>query len=521
MNIWNLLTLNPIIVFRSRAIERKNARELLENCSDYYPQAQFWTVLDATTDVIASQILSRIKKSYELPGLHVVEGLLTAMSNLSSIDTLQIQQALLEAYINIRSYSDRRLVLMDFPTGSGAISPEILKEILPEYLSEFPSPDGIVKILQARNFNLCDELLVSRCSGLTEAELAVGVENALRLNPQATSLELGQSLLIFREDLLRLEGLEFLNIPSSIEIGGLDLLQESLEVVCSNFSPTANAVGIAYPSGWLFVGPPGTGKTYTAKIVALRLGFPLINIGIENILSKGMESALYLKGILTRLAAIGRVVIYFDELDKFFPGGVQQTSESSRQVLGVLLTWLQDNESPIFTIGTLNRLEFLPPELTRIGRFDEIWYLGFPQPIERLLILFLHLAYKDKRYKIDPKMLKNSQLPSNFPFTSNQCETIASRLLNYTGAEIQQVVAIAYSHAWKNAGMPDYPPQVSIDDIFYAIKLVVSLFSRSSETILAMVNKSAGFAKKSSIEGLSAFKTEIGDPYTSHVTVQS
>jgi SpoVK/Ycf46/Vps4 family AAA+-type ATPase len=45
---------------------------------------------------------------------------------------------------------------------------------------------------------------------------------------------------------------------------------------------------------------------------------------------------------------------------------------------GLLLTWLQDKISQTFVIATLNRLDSLPPELTRLGRFDEIFYVGFP-----------------------------------------------------------------------------------------------------------------------------------------------
>ncbi|MCV3216038.1 hypothetical protein OGM63_21420 [Plectonema radiosum NIES-515] len=50
-------------------------------------------------------------------------------------------------------------------------------------------------------------------------------------------------------------------------------------------------------------------------------------------------------------------------------------------------------------IATLNRLDALPPELTRVGRFDEIFYVGFPQAIERKEILMMHLARFDARYK--------------------------------------------------------------------------------------------------------------------------
>ncbi|WP_414621624.1 AAA family ATPase [Calothrix sp. CCY 0018] len=62
------------------------------------------------------------------------------------------------------------------------------------------------------------------------------------------------------------------------------------------------------------------------------------------------------------------------------------------QILGTLLTSLQDKKTAVFVVGTLNRLDVLPPELTRMGRFDEIFYVGFPQAYERKEILMMHLA---------------------------------------------------------------------------------------------------------------------------------
>lgn len=508
MDIWDLLSLNPIVVYRSRSIDRQATRELLQKGHNY-GTAHFWTCLDLQPAALAAQIVERLAQTAQGRGLYVMEGLLSAMALLNSIEKLQIQQALLEAHINLSK--NIRLVLLDHSAGAGAVVPPALQEILPEYIPAFPAPEQVEEIWATKNLG-CDERLVASCRGLTATELQVGIEMAV--NAGCSLDDLGTALLDFRTNLLRLEGLEFLNVPATLEIGGMDVLQESLERVAAHFSPAARAANIPYPSGWLLVGPPGTGKTYTAKAVARRLFFPLVNIGIDNILSKGLESAAYLKRILKRLEAIGEVVVYFDELDKFFPGGVQAASESSMQVLGVLLTWLQDKDAPVFVIGTLNRLEYLPPELTRIGRFDEIWYLGFPQPIERLAILFLHLETYDRRYRADPQLLRENRIPELFPLSINECETIASRLLNYTGAEIEQVANIAYSYAWRQSGQPFSCPQVDLEHILHGIDMVVPIYSRSNESVLAMINRSRGFARNSSTIGLSAFQGKSEDPFT-------
>jgi SpoVK/Ycf46/Vps4 family AAA+-type ATPase len=60
----------------------------------------------------------------------------------------------------------------------------------------------------------------------------------------------------------------------------------------------------------------------------------------------------------------------------------------------------------------------LPPELTRLGRFDEIFYVGFPPAGERKDILHLHLARFDERYKNggDPLSTKEWRIILNKTF---------------------------------------------------------------------------------------------------------
>jgi ATPase family associated with various cellular activities (AAA) len=68
----------------------------------------------------------------------------------------------------------------------------------------------------------------------------------------------------------------------------------------------------------------------------------------------------------------------------FNDGGV------SRQLAGKLLTWMQERTSQVLVMATVNRLEFLPPELVR--RFDEIIFVDLPHASARYEIFKLHLA---------------------------------------------------------------------------------------------------------------------------------
>ena len=52
-------------------------------------------------------------------------------------------------------------------------------------------------------------------------------------------------------------------------------------------------------------------------------------------------------------------------------------------MFGSFLTWLQEKTAPVFVVATANRIEHLPPELLRKGRFDEIFFVDLPAEEER------------------------------------------------------------------------------------------------------------------------------------------
>ncbi|MEI2580202.1 AAA family ATPase [Scytonema sp. PRP1] len=211
--------------------------------------------------------------------------------------------------------------------------------------------------------------------------------------------------------------LNFVPEPNVHNFGGLDNLRRFIQDAKRDFQPDARTANIPLPKGCLLVGPPGTGKTLAPNVSARELGFPLISIDtgavvvggavyLKRLLSR-VEAcapvllyAVYLKRLLSRVEACAPVLLYFDELDKLFTAvGVSGEDSDSRHILGILLTWLQDKGSAVFVVATLNRLDVLPPELTRVGRFDEIFYVGFPNAFERKQIISLHAARFDERYR--------------------------------------------------------------------------------------------------------------------------
>jgi SpoVK/Ycf46/Vps4 family AAA+-type ATPase len=114
-------------------------------------------------------------------------------------------------------------------------------------------------------------------------------------------------------------------------------------------------------------------------------------------------------------------VLWIDEIEK---GIASDTGESgtSKRVLGTFLTWMSERISRVFVVATANDIQFLPPELMRKGRLDEIFFVDLPDIETRKEIFSIHLKKRD----FDP---------GNFDLE------IAAEMSNgFSGAEIEQVI---------------------------------------------------------------------------------
>lgn len=92
------------------------------------------------------------------------------------------------------------------------------------------------------------------------------------------------------------------------------------------------------PKAVLFEGPPGTGKTTSAKIIAQQVNIPLIYIPTEAIMSKYYgESEGKLAQMWELCEQLGRVIIFIDEIDALAGSRSGDMHEASRRILSTLL----------------------------------------------------------------------------------------------------------------------------------------------------------------------------------------
>lgn len=127
----------------------------------------------------------------------------------------------------------------------------------------------------------------------------------------------------------------------------------------------------------LLVGPPGTGKTSTAQVIASELGLPLFAIRLDSIITKYMgETAAKLRLIFDALVDT-RGVYLFDEVDalagdRAAPNDVGEI----RRVLNSFLQFLEEDTSESMIIAATNHPQLLDNALFR--RFDTVLDFALP-----------------------------------------------------------------------------------------------------------------------------------------------
>lgn len=197
--------------------------------------------------------------------------------------------------------------------------------------------------------------------------------------------------------------LEFYSTPERFgSIGGLETLKVWLRQRGKAFSEAARQFGLPSPKGLLLVGVPGCGKSLSAKAVAAEWQMPLLKFDLGKVFGSLVgQSEENMRRALKMAEAVAPCVLWIDEIEKGLSGvrGPTGDSGTSTRVFGTLLTWMEENQKPVFTIATANDIEGLPPELLRKGRFDEIFFIDLPSPQERANILAIHLTKHHRDYR--------------------------------------------------------------------------------------------------------------------------
>jgi SpoVK/Ycf46/Vps4 family AAA+-type ATPase len=275
------------------------------------------------------------------------------------------------------------------------------------------------------------EKLVKAALGLTLDEAEKVYRKAVVKEGRLTESEV-DVVLSEKKQLIRRNGiLEYIEESETIhDVGGLEELKRWLLQRSEAFTEKARAYGLPQPKGMLILGVPGCGKSLIAKTTARLWGLPLLRLDMGRVYDGSTvgKSEANLRAALRTAESLSPVILFIDELDKAFAGSAGSSDSdggTSSRIFGSFLTWMQEKQSPVFVMATANRIEKLPGEFLRKGRFDEIFFVDLPNAVERKEIFRIHL--KKRRNDI-----------ARFDL-----EQLATACDGFSGAEIEQALIAA------------------------------------------------------------------------------
>ncbi|WP_225971534.1 SUMF1/EgtB/PvdO family nonheme iron enzyme [Fusobacterium pseudoperiodonticum] len=257
--------------------------------------------------------------------------------------------------------------------------------------------------------------------------------------------------------------LEIIDFKEKIEdIGGLEGLKEWLKSKAQVFRrlDEAKKFGVDTPKGVLLVGMPGCGKSLAAKASARLFNVPLLRLDIGRLLGKYVgESEHNMRVALKTAESISPCILWIDEIEKAFAGINQDggASDITKRLFGQFLTWLQEKENTVFVVATANDITAFPPEFLRKGRFDEVFFIDFPNEEERERIFEIHL---EKRGKLTDDIDINK---------------LAKQTDGYCGADIEEVVKNAVESIFILETDNEEEKEITTQDLLESAKNIDSL----------------------------------------------
>jgi ATP-dependent 26S proteasome regulatory subunit len=210
------------------------------------------------------------------------------------------------------------------------------------------------------------------------------------------------------------------------QIGGLEVLKTWLTQRRELFFSRESISSEIVPRGLLLMGVSGCGKSLSARAVANVFGLPLYRIDMVQVFSAGMGNAERLfSSACHTMEQVAPAVVWFDEIENGISRHHQDGTGVLDRIFGFFLTWMQEKPTGLFVAATANRIDLLPAEMIRKGRFDQVFFIDLPDRDERREIFKIHLS----RRGVDPSTLS--------------LDLIAERTDGWTGAEIEQAVIAA------------------------------------------------------------------------------
>lgn len=286
----------------------------------------------------------------------------------------------------------------DFPTE------EELREYLYEYLREntgFPEmhldADGEGRLRT-------EKLILSYARGLTLTEFEQAIALGIEKTKEGFYLDVNRIKQV-KENLIKRNPLLELYHPEDVDtLVGLE----------KAFTFSLKAIEKGKGKGILLLGVPGIGKSLLAKNLSREVQIPTVIFNLSRVFGKYVgESEQNMRQALKTIDELGECVLFLDEIDKQLVGFNDSTGVSQR-IMGMFLTWLQERKNGAFVIATANRIDHIPEEFFRSGRWNAIFFAGYYPTDKHYEKLLTYYAGKEKlseeQIDLTPRHLKELKL---------------------------------------------------------------------------------------------------------------
>ncbi len=242
--------------------------------------------------------------------------------------------------------------------------------------------------------------LVRRTEGMTPASISKVVD-AAALEVFREAAQSGEELHVDTEHLVRaverLGGqdrptVEHWSWDSLILPAPIKAQLRQLQAIIED-PESARRFGIDPPTGLLLAGPPGTGKTTVAKVLAAQARASFYPVSGADVMSKWVgESEGNIRRLFERARANRPSIVFIDEIDAI--ASRRGTVETHDSHVNQLLSEIDgvSGQRGVFVVGATNRPDQLDPALLRGGRLSRTIMLGLPDEEGRLALLRLNTA---------------------------------------------------------------------------------------------------------------------------------
>jgi transitional endoplasmic reticulum ATPase len=294
--------------------------------------------------------------------------------------------------------------------------------------------------------------LVRRCEGRSAAAVGQAVEQAALTAFQRAS-QTGEAAQIRQEDLLAALTTMGGRDRPTVEDWSWDKLilpdavkAELQELVAVIKNPdAATAYGIDPPSGLLLTGPPGTGKTTIAKVIAAQAQCSFYPVSGADVTSKWVgQSEQNIARLFERARENRPSIIFMDEIDAIasrrgdWGSYDQQINQLLQEIDGM------SGQRGVFVMGATNRPDKLDPALLRGGRLSRTIEIPPPTLENRLAMLKL--------------------FTTKMPLTGVNLDEVAAKTDGLAGADLKAMCQQAGLVAMvRSTGQADGPEVTSAD----------------------------------------------------------